>query len=110
VPVLTARDGQEALELIEAETARPGPKRPIVIVTDINMPGLSGHDLIDHLRRDPRHANSVIFVLTSSDLPSDLERAYKNQVAGYMIKDTTGATIKRSISMLAQYCDVVSIP
>jgi CheY-like chemotaxis protein len=111
LPILTARDGAEALEVIREETVREdATRRPIVIVTDINMPGLSGHDLIDQLRSDPQHANAIIFVLTSSDLPYDKQRAYQNRVAGYMVKDTAGMTMQQGIRMLSHYCSAVTMP
>lgn len=47
--VITARDGQEALEIIEHES-------PAVIVTDILMPRLDGFNLVHRLRLNSRPA------------------------------------------------------
>lgn len=44
--VLTARSGAEALEQVQAET-------PDLILLDILMPGMSGHEVVQQLRADP---------------------------------------------------------
>jgi CheY-like chemotaxis protein len=55
--VVVARDGHEALAL-----ARSG--QPDLIMLDVVMPGRSGHNVLDALRRDPATATIPIIVLT----------------------------------------------
>lgn len=55
--VLTANSGQEALSLLEENT-------PDLILTDINMPGLSGGALVSQLRVDPRFATTPVVFMT----------------------------------------------
>ena len=43
IPLTLARDGSEALEILRGED---GLKKPFIILTDLNMPGMSGHELI----------------------------------------------------------------
>ncbi len=63
--VLTARDGREALEVIEKE-------RPSVIVTDILMPRMDGFNLVHHLRLDPHTRDiPVIFLSATYVAPED---------------------------------------
>jgi CheY-like chemotaxis protein len=63
--VITARDGQEALEIIEAE-------RPAVIVTDILMPRLDGFNLVHRLRLSSQTRDiPVIFLSATYVAPED---------------------------------------
>jgi CheY-like chemotaxis protein len=63
--VLTARDGQEALEAIQKE-------RPAVIVTDILMPRMDGFNLVHHLRLNPETRDiPVIFLSATYVAPED---------------------------------------
>ena len=62
--VMTARDGDEALELLSNDLVLP----PWVIVTDLKMPGRSGAELINSLRRNTLFQNIPIVVITG--LPS----------------------------------------
>ena len=57
--VRTARDGQDALEMIAVE-------KPAVIVTDILMPRMDGFALAHHLRNDPQMAGVPIIFLSAT--------------------------------------------
>ena len=50
--VLTARDGQEALEMAQSE-------KPDLIITDYHMPMLSGLELCRRLKQDPAKGPAV---------------------------------------------------
>src|SRR5688500_10817143 len=56
--VLTARDGQEALELAQQE-------RPDLIITDYHMPQLSGLELFQRLNQDPKTSHIPAIMLTA---------------------------------------------
>ena len=56
--VLTARDGQEALELAQTE-------HPDLIITDYHMPQLSGLELCQRLKQDPNTRDIPAIMLTA---------------------------------------------
>jgi len=56
--VLTARDGQEALELAQSE-------HPDLIITDYHMPQLSGLELCQRLKQDPATSGIPAIMLTA---------------------------------------------
>jgi len=56
--VLTARDGQEALELAQSE-------HPDLIITDYHMPQLSGLELCQRLKQDPTTRDIPAIMLTA---------------------------------------------
>ena len=56
--VLTASDGQEALEVAGAE-------KPDLLITDYHMPRLSGIELCRRLKQDPRTASIPAIMLTA---------------------------------------------
>jgi DNA-binding response OmpR family regulator len=64
--VLVASDGVTGLETARRE-------RPQLVVTDLNLPGMDGLDLVKALRVDPRTHDIAIFMLTS-DEGADTER------------------------------------
>lgn len=57
-PVVTAADGQEALELLEQQPFQ-------AVVTDLEMPRMSGFELLEEVRRRPSLAHLPIAVLTT---------------------------------------------
>jgi two-component system phosphate regulon response regulator PhoB len=68
--VLMARDGREALETAQQE-------HPDLVITDYSMPLLSGVELCQRLRRDPRTRDIPAIMLTASGYdvaPGDLRK------------------------------------
>lgn len=90
------------------ETKSAPISRPILLLTDINMPGMTGHELIEEIRHDPNLQDTVVFVVSTSDLETDIRRAYSNCVAGYIVKDAAGVALDESVLMLRHYCDAVT--
>ncbi|MGI8477459.1 MAG: response regulator [Thermomicrobiales bacterium] len=81
VRVSAIDDGEAALAVLrEAE----GP--PDLILLDINMSGLSGFDVLAQLKADPRLKLVPVVMLTSSDMSSDVARAYELGASGYISK------------------------
>ncbi len=64
-PVITARNGQEALEVIAKQ-------HPAMIITDILMPKLDGYALVQNLRTDPKTTDiPIIFLSATYVTPED---------------------------------------
>ena len=107
VPLTVARDGAEALQILRAGE---DVKRPYVILTDLNMQGMSGHEMIDEIRDDSALKDSVIFVLSSSRLAGDIARAYDKNVAGYLTKQVPANELTKHLSLIFDYCTSVHLP
>lgn len=73
-------DGELALEALEDQP------KPDLILLDINMGGLSGFDVLERVKADERLKHIPVVMLTSSDLPTDVARAYELGAAGYISK------------------------
>ncbi|MCB1934178.1 MAG: response regulator [Candidatus Accumulibacter sp.] len=98
-----ARDGVEALEVLR-DAGRPFGERYVVLL-DLNMPRMSGHEFLGELRRDPALTKAVVFVLTTSDAEEDVAGAYDHHVAGYMLKRDVAA-MATVTGMLERYAEI----
>jgi CheY-like chemotaxis protein len=69
------RDGESALELIDADPDRP----PKLILLDLGLPRMSGFEVLAAVRRhaNPRVRRTPVVVLTTSREASDVRRAYE---------------------------------
>lgn len=109
-PIIDAIDGIEALDILRGTNGKERLARPILILLDINMPRMSGIELLRELRADPDLHDSVVFVLTTSKSDEDKVAAYDANVAGYIIKSDVGAGFVDLINLLDCYWKIVEFP
>ena len=83
-PVQVARDGEEALAWIPRWEA--GEPRPLVILLDINMPKVSGLEVVRRLKLHPVLRVIPVVMLTTSSVNADVETAYLNGANSYLVK------------------------
>jgi len=84
--LVRARDGEEALDLLKDDARLPSLPRPFVMLLDINMPRMNGHEFLKALRADDEVSDARVFVFTTSDNKRDVELAYRNHASGYIVK------------------------
>lgn len=109
-PVVVAGNGEEALEILRGQNGREQIERPYLILLDINMPRMGGLQFLKVLRADNEIADSVVFILTTSDDDADRLSAYDHNVAGYILKSQVGKDFLELISMLDHYWKIVEFP
>ena len=74
-------DGPKALTALRSELPLPD-----LILLDINMPGLSGFEVLAQVKSDPQLRKIPVVMLTSSALGADVARAYELGASGYISK------------------------
>lgn len=89
VPLVHARNGREALNLLHGENGETKITRPSLVMLDLNMPRLNGLELLRILRADPEFTDLNVFIMTTSDLDVDRSGASELGISGYIIKPLT---------------------
>ena len=84
--IRVARDGLDALEILTTEDEQNRISKPYIIILDLNMPRMDGHEFLRHLRNDKKLKDAVVFIFTTSDNHYDLSEAYDMNIAGYFLK------------------------
>ncbi|MEW6621191.1 MAG: response regulator [bacterium] len=84
--IYTVRDGQEALDFVFKEGKYALSPTPGLILLDINMPKLSGFDVLERLKAHPVYKIIPVIMLTVSDREEDIVRSYKNGAVSYITK------------------------
>jgi two-component system, chemotaxis family, chemotaxis protein CheY len=70
------------------------------LITDWNMPGMAGLDLVKHVRADARLVKLPILMLTAEAKREQIVEAVQAGVNGYVIKPFTAATLKEKIEKI----------
>jgi len=86
VELTVAPSGERAMALLQAHEDLPGQPRPDLILLDLNLPGMSGHDVLAAVKSDPALRRIPIVALTSSSADADIESAYDHGVNAYITK------------------------
>jgi CheY-like chemotaxis protein len=85
-PIVTCRDGDEALRYIEEHRLFTDPHVPILVLLDLRLPKVDGIDVLRQARSDPTWKQVPIIVLTTSRENKDIEAAYQLGVNSYIVK------------------------
>jgi len=109
-PVVRARDGVDALDMLLGRNATPRLAPPYLLLIDIRMPRLDGLGLVRAIRSDPTLQRTIIFILTTSDNDRDRIAAYDAHVAGYIVKSNAPDHYRALGEMLEYYLMIVSPP
>jgi CheY-like chemotaxis protein len=81
-------DGVKALRmLLKAEPYTDVP-RPDIILLDLNLPGLSGWEVLRSIKQHPDLMEIPVLILTSSRAPHEILRAYRAHANSYFCKPT----------------------
>jgi len=78
--VVHAGDGTEGVESIASN-----PDLALVIC-DVNMPKMSGVDMLEHVKQDPKNANLQVLMLTTEGQPALVARAKAAGARGWIVK------------------------
>ena len=78
------KNGQEVLEGLTNESESAA--LPRLAILDIKMPGMSGLEVLEKLKLNPRTRDLPIIIMSSSDEPQDIAKAYEYGANGYLVK------------------------
>jgi two-component system, response regulator len=99
--VVVAGDGEEALEVL-MPADKPG-LRPALILLDVNLPKLSGLDVLARIRSEPRTTTLPVVVLTTSDEERDIVDSYKLHANSYIRKPVVFGDFVEAARVLGLY-------
>lgn len=88
VHIEVAKDGAEGIQIV-ARASQTKEGAPDLILLDLNLPKINGHDVLSKIKSDPRTRHIPVIVLTSSRAEADVHRAYQSHANAYLRKPST---------------------
>lgn len=82
-------DGEKAIEFFQKAEADPNAPRPELLLLDLNLPKMSGKEVLQRVRQSERCKNILVLILTSSDLSSDRDAVVALGANRYFRKPTS---------------------
>jgi len=96
VQYLIARNGADALSLIRTDG-------PDLVLLDLKMPGLSGHEVLRTIRSDSELLHTPIVVLSHSDARRDVRAAYDLGANCYFTKPGSFRELKAMVVQIQEF-------
>jgi len=93
--IVEADDGTSALPMLKAGSFD-------FLVTDWNMPGMTGIDLLKAVRGDPKLATLPVLMVTAEAKRDQIVEAAQAGVNGYVVKPFTAQTLKEKLDKIFQ--------
>ncbi len=104
--IIVVRDGAEALDYLfrEGEYFEPDPSRmPQLILLDLKLPKVSGLEVLERLRADPRTRLIPVVILTSSSEEEDVIASYRLGANSYVRKPVEFHRFADAVRQLGLY-------
>src|SRR6185312_9848568 len=82
----------------------------VVIVLDLNMPGIDGFEILRHLKASEHTRRIPVIVLTTTDTPKDIDRCYALGCNVFMTKPVGYEDFSEAIRKLGLMLTIVQVP
>lgn len=92
------KNGTEAYENLHRRCDHD--KLPRLAILDIKMPGMSGLELLEKFKTEEHTKNLPVIIMSSSDEPQDISRAYECGAKGYLVKPNRFQDLRELVSSI----------
>lgn len=96
-------DGEQALDYVFARGKYAGRRLPDVILLDLNLPKIDGHEVLRQLKEHENLRSIPVVVLTTSQAEVDTRRAYQHHVNSYLVKPIDFDQFQKMMRDLGRY-------
>lgn len=97
--IIHFNNAEKALSYLSKSTSNP----PGVILLDLNLPGMSGHEFLLHIKTDDMFKCIPVVVLTTSSGEADRMTAYQHHVNSYLVKPIDADQFETMVADLGFY-------
>jgi len=109
---VVAGDGEAALDYLLRRGAHAGrtSPQPAVILLDLKMPRMDGHEVLREIRSHPALRLIPVVILTSSREESDLCESYERGANAYVVKPVDFAAFTAAINKIGYFWALLNEP
>jgi two-component system response regulator len=111
--IIIARDGVQALDYLFAtgdHEGRDTSVQPEVILLDLKLPKVSGREVLQRIRADPRTRLIPVVILTSSSEEEDIMASYQSGANSFVRKPIDFQQFTERLQNLQMYWLLVNAP
>jgi CheY-like chemotaxis protein len=110
-PVIVARDGVEAMEILSKSRCEGmDADGPVVVLLDNKMPRMTGLELLRRMKGEERFKHIPVVMMTSSRAEPDLEQAYALGVNAYVVKPVDFKDFTDAVKVVGRFWAILNEP
>lgn len=111
VTVTHVENGVECLRLLEERCKTKEPRLPDLMLLDLNMPLMSGSEVMEVISNDPRLDSMPVVALSTSTSEQEIREMYRLQCRLYLSKPVDLLQFRKDITALGDYWfSLVTLP
>jgi len=103
-------DGTSALDFIFSHEDGPAFNGPALILLDLNLPDMSGTDILSRIKGDEKVKRTPVVVLTTTDDKVEIQRCYDLGCNVYITKPVNYESFADAIRQLGLFLSVIQVP
>jgi PAS domain S-box-containing protein len=110
--IVTLSDGQQAVDYLLREHTYAGAAHvlPLLLLLDLNLPGLDGYQVLTRLKADARTRHIPVIILTTTDEPYEIKRCYALGCNVYLTKPIEYEQFAEAMRKLGLFLSIVKLP
>jgi CheY-like chemotaxis protein len=110
--IVTLSDGQQAVDYFFREHTYAGATHalPLLLLLDLNLPGLDGIQVLTRLKADARTRHIPVIILTTTDEPYEIQRCYELGCNVYLTKPVEYEQFAEAMRKLGLFLSIVQLP
>jgi CheY-like chemotaxis protein len=110
--IVAVNSGELALDFVYSRGAYAERRtyNGLLILLDINMPGIDGVEVLRTLKMDPKKARIPVVMLTTTDDPREIKRCYEFGCSVYIVKPVLPEAFMDAIKKLGLFISIVELP
>jgi len=97
------QNGEDAIDFLRKEGKFKDAPTPTLVLLDLNMPKVTGFDVLEQIKGDKQLKSIPIVVLTSSERDKDIEEAYKRGCNSYIVKPVNFENFIKTVVEIKEY-------
>jgi CheY-like chemotaxis protein len=102
--LVVASDAEEAERILGlGRDPATADARPDLVLLDLNLPGKSGHELLEEIKTDAELRRIPVVVLTSSEAEEDIQKSYDRYANAYVTKPVDLDGISRVVRAIDDF-------
>ncbi|KQT55350.1 MULTISPECIES: response regulator [unclassified Aureimonas] len=103
-------DGTSAMEYLFNAPEGPAKNGPALVLLDLNLPDMSGTDILARMKADGPLKRTPVVVLTTTDDKVEIQRCYDLGANVYITKPVNYDSFAQAIRQLGLFLSVIQVP